>query len=59
MSPKKLNKFSVDDEINLFCQDLISSARHMKQGKIERKTVFSLPAETPKKMDSSQEDLAK
>lgn len=57
--PLKLNNFSVDDEINQFCEDLISSVRQMKQGKIERKTVFSLPAETLKKMDSSKEDLAK
>ena len=30
MSQKKLNKFSVDDEINQFCEDLISSVRQMK-----------------------------
>lgn len=59
MPKKKLNKFSVDNEINQFCEDLISSVRQMKQGKIERKTFVVPIVETRKKTGLTQEDFAK
>ncbi|ANU66054.1 hypothetical protein [Turicimonas muris] len=59
MSQKKLNKFSVDDEINQFCEDLISSVRQMKQGKVERKTFVVPIVETRKKTGLTQEDFVK